>query len=214
MVSAKRKANTQIMAMQADRRSRKTGQYHHGDLRRELLLIAREEITRCGASTVSLSSLARLAGVSQPAPYRHFADRDALLEGVAEEGFDEFDKVLVEATAGRSPQEVLQAMALAYVNYGEANIELYRLMFASRLVPQARPGSALALAADKAFDRFRCAIAEISHPEVDEQDALLIWAQLHGLVMLRVDGFVTHSLSQLLDATKLLSALRKNAQVL
>ena len=209
MAITTRKVNTHIMAMQADRRSRKTGQYHHGDLRRELLRIARQEITRCGASTVSLSSLARLAGVSQPAPYRHFADRDALLESVAEEGFEEFDKVLVEATTRRAPQEALHAMALAYVTYGEANIELYRLMFASRLVPAARPGSALALAADKAFDRLRCAIAEISHPEVVEQDALLIWAQLHGLVMLRADGFVTHSLSQLLHSTKPLSALAR-----
>ncbi len=188
------------MATQADQRSKKSGQYHHGDLRRHLLRIAREEIARSGASAVSLSSLARLAGVSQPAPYRHFADRDALLESVAEEGFHEFDEVLVEAVAGRTPQEALQTMALAYLKYGEGNIELYRLMFASRLVPEAKPDSPLARAADKAFENLRRAMAEISAPDTVERDAVLVWAQLHGLVMLKADGFVIQSLSQFLNA--------------
>ena len=193
------------MATRTDQRSKKSGQYHHGDLRRDLLRIAREEIARSGASTLSLSSLARLAGVSQPAPYRHFSDRDALLESVAEEGFEEFDKILAEAVAGRTPQEALQKMALAYLNYGEANIELYRLMFASRLVPEARPGSALARAADNAFDRLRRAMAEITPPETVERDAVLVWAQLHGLVMLRADGLVDQSLSQFLNSPHLLT---------
>ena len=194
-----------IVATRADQRSKKSGQYHHGDLRRDLLRIAREEIARSGASTVTLSSLARLAGVSQPAPYRHFADRDALLESVAEEGFKEFDEVLAKAMAERTPQEALQTMALAYLKYGEANIELYRLMFASRLVPEARPGSPLARAADKAFDTLRRAMAEISAPETVERDAVLVWAQLHGLVMLKADGFVTQSLSQFLNSPHLLT---------
>ncbi len=193
------------MAKRTDQRSRKSRHYHHGDLRRDLLRIAREQIARSGASTVSLSSLARLAGVSQPAPYRHFADRDALLESVAEEGFQEFDKVLAEAAAGRTSQEALQAMALAYLKYGEANVELYRLMFASRLVPEARPGSPLARAADKALDRLRRAMSEISPPETVERDAVLAWAQLHGLVMLRADGFVNQSLSQFLNSPHLLT---------
>ena len=192
------------MAKRTNQRSRKSRRYHHGDLRRDLLRIAREQIARSGASTVSLSSLARLAGVSQPAPYRHFADRNALLESVAEEGFQEFDKVLAEA-ASRTPQEALHRMALAYLNYGEANVELYRLMFASRLVPEARPGSPLARAADKAFDRLRRTMAEISPPETVERDAVLAWAQLHGLVMLRADGFVNQSLSHFLNSPHLLT---------
>ncbi len=193
------------MAKRTNQRSRKSRHYHHGDLRRDLLRIAREQIARSGASTVSLSSLARLAGVSQPAPYRHFADRNALLESVAEEGFQEFDKVLAAAGAGRTPQEALHRMALAYLKYGEANVELYRLMFASRLVPEARPGSPLATAADTAFDRLRRTMAEISPPETVERDAVLAWAQLHGLVMLRADGFVNQSLSHFLNSPHLLT---------
>ena len=61
-----------------------------------------------------------------PAPYRHFADRDALLECGAEVGCQGFDKVHVEAAAGRPPQEALQVMGLAYLKYGAANTELDR----------------------------------------------------------------------------------------
>ena len=118
---------------------------------------------------------------------------------------EEFDKALVEAVTGLTPHEALQAMALAYLKYGEANIELYRLMFASRLVPEANPGSPLATAADKAFNRFRRAMAEISPPDTVERDAVLVWAQLHGLVMLRADGFVNQSLSQFLNSPHLLT---------
>ncbi len=197
------------MAIEAGRRPKKRGRYHHGDLRRDLLRVAREEISRNGAHTVSLTSLARLAGVSQPAPYRHFADRDALLEGVAVEGFEEFDMALADAAAKCAPRDSLQAMAFAYVAYGEANIELYRLMFASRLVPEAKPGSALARAADKAFDRLRRAMAAISPAGTVENDALLAWAQLHGLVMLRADGFISRPLTEFVELLDLLGTARR-----
>lgn len=187
------------MATRTAQTHNRNGPYHHGDLRRDLLRFARGEIARGGASTVSLSSVARLAGVSQAAPYRHFKDRNALLEGVAEAGFQEFDEVLVKSGAGRAPREALQAMALAYLKYGSANIELYRVMFASRLVPKAKSGSPLANAADTAFGRLRHIMVGISPPEAIKRDAVSVWAQLHGLVMLRADGFVKQSLSQFLN---------------
>ncbi len=114
--------------------------YHHGDLRRTLVRIARGQIAESGADAMSFVSIARLAGVSQPAPYRHFADRKALLEAVTTEGFEEFTAALTAAAAAGGEDGALKAMALAYVAFGEANIELYRLMFASRLVPETDKG--------------------------------------------------------------------------
>ncbi len=133
--------------------------YHHGDLRRTLVQIAREQIAESGAQAMSLASLARRAGVSQPAPYRHFADRNALLEAVTTEGFEEFSAALTAAATSGGRDGALKAMALAYVAFGEANIELYRLMFASRLVPEAGTGSALETAAVEAFNRLREALS-------------------------------------------------------
>lgn len=163
--------------------------YHHGDLRRTLLRVAREAVARHGAHAVSLSALARLVGVSQPAPYRHFPDRDALLEAVAAEAFEAFAYTLTEAVKGRDAADALTAMALAYVSFGEANIELYRLMFASQLTPQAKTGSALSEASGKAFGLLRAAMAAMS-PTLADESAHLAWAQLHGLVMLKADGFI------------------------
>ena len=163
--------------------------YHHGNLRRDLLRVARDEIAQHGAEDVSLVSLARRAGVSQPAPYRHFTDRNALLEAVAAEGFEQLAAELAEAMAGRVPHDALTAIAHAYVTFGEANIEIYRLMFASRLTPQARSGSDLNTASGKAFALLRTAMAAIS-PGMTDSGVYLAWSQLHGLVMLKAEGFI------------------------
>ena len=178
--------------------------YHHGDLRRDLLRVAREEIARHGANAVSLASLARLAGVSQPAPYRHFADRDALLEAVAAEGFEQLTGELAEATADRGPHDALKAIALTYLTFGEANIEIYRLMFASHLTPRASSGGDLDTASGKAFALLLTALARLSSPDSLDDDAYLLWAQLHGLVMLKADGFVTRSLGRFVERSGLL----------
>ena len=178
--------------------------YHHGDLRRALLRAAREQIAESGAQTMSLAALARRAGVSQPAPYRHFADRNALLEAVATEGFEEFAVALSNAAAAAGRKGALKAMAFAYVAFGEANIELYRLMFSSRLVPEAGAGSALDEAAVGAFDRLREVLSATGPTERVGEESLLIWAQLHGLVMLKADGHIKRPLVELLEASRLL----------
>ncbi|HVJ53691.1 MAG TPA: TetR/AcrR family transcriptional regulator [Aliidongia sp.] len=165
--------------------------------------IAREQIAESGAHAVSLASLARLAGVSQPAPYRHFADRDALLEAVTTEGFEEFAAALAAAAAAGGRDGALKAMALAYVAFGEANIELYRLMFASRLVPEAGTGSALETAAVDAFSRLREALSPTAPADRIQEEAQLIWAQLHGLVMLKADGHIRRPLAELVEVSRL-----------
>lgn len=186
--------------------SRKTSgraSYHHGDLRRTLLRAARDQIAESGAHAMSLASLARRAGVSQPAPYRHFADRNALLEAVTTEGFEEFAAALTAAAAAGQRDGTLKAMALAYVVFGEANIELYRLMFTSRLVPEAGTGSALETAAVDAFNRLREALSVTTPADRVDDEALLIWAQLHGLVMLKADGHISRPLAELIEVSRL-----------
>jgi len=180
--------------------------YHHGDLRRTLVRIARDQIAESGADAMSFVSLARLAGVSQPAPYRHFADRKALLEAVTTEGFEEFAAALTAAAAAGGRDGALKAMALAYVAFGEANIELYRLMFASRLVPEAGTGGALETAAVEAFSRLREALSSTTPADRIQEEAQLIWAQLHGLVMLKADGHITRPLAELVEVSRLFKA--------
>ncbi|WP_089164297.1 TetR/AcrR family transcriptional regulator [Caballeronia sordidicola] len=178
--------------------------YHHGDLRRDLLRVARDEISRNGAQAVTLSSLARLAGVSQPAPYRHFADRDALLEGVAVEAFEDLVSVLNGALATCASTDRLRAISRVYLTFGEANTEIYRLMFASRLVPEAKLGSALSTAADNALDLLRRVLSSGLPAGILGDNAYGTWAYLHGLVMLKADGFIQRPLSELIDTSDFL----------
>src|ERR1700761_1366988 len=61
--------------------------YHHGHLRTTLLAEAERALSEDGIEALSLRELARRAGVSHAAPRRHFADRKALLDALAEAGF-------------------------------------------------------------------------------------------------------------------------------
>lgn len=96
--------------------------YHHGDLRREMLRVARDEIARNGAADITLSYLAKLAMVSQAAPYRHFADLNDRLEALAAQGFDEFCMAMARDGVDADPKNDLQSIALSYVNYADQHI--------------------------------------------------------------------------------------------
>lgn len=91
--------------------------YHHGNLRQALLEAALVLLQTKDADSLSLREVARQAGVSHTAPYRHFADKAALLAAVAEEGFITFGQYLSDAVtkAHADPLESLQATGEAYL---------------------------------------------------------------------------------------------------
>jgi AcrR family transcriptional regulator len=95
--------------------------YHHGELRPTLLRAAAKILEKEGREAISLRDLARRAGVSHAAPYRHFADRQALLAALAEEGF----AMLAADLEGKPWRE----QAVAYLRFALANPERFRLMF-------------------------------------------------------------------------------------
>ena len=84
--------------------------YHHGDLRDALVQAALQEAEQGGPEAISIKALAKKLGVSQPAPYRHFADREALLAAVTAEAFRQFSAMLREAIS--KAVEALKAVAL------------------------------------------------------------------------------------------------------
>jgi AcrR family transcriptional regulator len=180
-----------------EKRSRDRKSYHHGDLRRALLDAAGEEIAVNGAQSLTLASLARRAGVAQSAPYRHFADRDDLLIAVAVEGFQEFSTALRDAVDAGGGESDVSRMAAAYLRFGEQNVERYRLMFASRLVPDAPSDSLLSKAAKESYQLLLAGVS-VCGRSGPNGSATAVWAQLHGLVMLKADGFVSEPLDAFL----------------
>jgi AcrR family transcriptional regulator len=124
--------------------------YHHGNLRAALLEQAARTVRDRGVQDLSLRELAREVGVSHGAPRRHFPDRQALLDALAESGFERLGAELRTAVdgAGDDFQARLQATATAYVRFATRDAELLELMFAGKHREQS---GALHEAADRAF---------------------------------------------------------------
>src|SRR5437764_6209548 len=115
--------------------------YHHGDLRDALVQAALQDAEQGGPEAISLKALAKKLGVSQPAPYRHFADREALLEAVTAAAFRQFNAVMRESIDKPSKQSKLLRFAHAMLTFGLRRNGIYRLIFASRTMACAQKGS-------------------------------------------------------------------------
>jgi AcrR family transcriptional regulator len=124
--------------------------YHHGNLRAALLTQAERTVRERGAQDLSLRELAREVGVSHGAPRRHFPDRQALLDALAEAGFARLGAELQTAAdgAGDDFQARLRATAGAYVRFATRDAALLELMFAGKDREQS---GTLHDAADRAF---------------------------------------------------------------
>lgn len=122
------------MGDQNDRTSDNT--YHHGDLRRALLDATLEIIDEKGLEAVSLRAVARQLGVSEAAPYHHFASKQELLAVLAADGYRGLAERLTDALDPEmlNPFERLNVLLGAYIEYGLENRGRYRLMFGEHMI--------------------------------------------------------------------------------
>ncbi|MGC2085259.1 MAG: TetR/AcrR family transcriptional regulator [Bradyrhizobium sp.] len=164
--------------------------YHHGDLREALIEAALREAEQGGPEAISIKALAKTLGVSQPAPYRHFADREALLVAVTAEAFRQFNAVLRQAVAASSRRSKLSRLAQAALVFGLERSGIYRLMFASQTMACAAEDSELHVAAQETFALLLDAL-DGPRDLLRERYALQVWASLHGVVMLAQQGLLT-----------------------
>jgi AcrR family transcriptional regulator len=165
--------------------------YHHGDLRAALVRAALAEAESGGPEAISLKALTKKLGVSQPAPYRHFADREALLAAVTAEAFRQFSAALRLAVTRPSKRSKLSRLARAALEFGLRRNGVYRLMFASRTMAGAPDGSELRLAARETFELVLEALGPPAQGYLRERHALAIWTSVHGAVMLAEQGLLT-----------------------
>jgi AcrR family transcriptional regulator len=182
------------MSRQLARKPQST--YHHGDLRDALVQAALREAELGGPEAISLKALAKELGVSQPAPYRHFADREALLQAVTAEAFRQFNAILREAIEKPSGRTKLSRFAQAALEFGLERNGIYRLMFASRTMACAAKDSELHVAAREALSLL---IESFEAPAVGllrERHALQVWAALHGVITLAELGLLTGQVAQ------------------
>ena len=167
--------------------------YHHGDLREALLQEALRTIHAQGVEGLTLRAVAKTLGVSRTALYRHFADKTALLAAVAREGFRTLRLELIAAwEAGGHPRKGFEAMGETYVRFALAHPSHYRVMFGGFL-STGDPDPDLAAEASGAFQVLVDSLvaqqkAGLIRRDDPQQLAQFIWAIVHGIARLAIDG--------------------------
>lgn len=162
--------------------------YHHGDLRTALIVAAIEMLE--ADEQFSLRGLARRAGVSPAAPYRHFADREALESALAVQGLRE---LMSELTRGRrAPASAAEVgeLAVGYVRFALRRPALFRLMFGRPCDDQ---DDERVRAADALHDYLAAVMADVFPQRDSVALATAGWSLAHGLAFLHLDGKLSNT---------------------
>jgi len=176
--------------------------YHHGNLASALVEAALALLGETQDWDFSLREVARRAGVSHNAPYKHFPEKRDLLAAVAARGFEALAAHALSALEGLTDARArLIACGRAFVARGIANPALYRLMFGAVLTsPEAGRPAIEKAAAAKARGVLDAIVADavrsgafpssMANPRQAAAASLALWSILHGLTMLAIDDFV------------------------
>ncbi len=176
--------------------------YHHGNLRIALLEQAARTVRERGVQDLSLRELAREVGVSHAAPRRHFPDRQALLDALAETGFERLGTELREAVdgAGEDFPARLRATGAAYIRFATADPALLELMFAGKHREEAggdhgADSGTLHEAAERAFSVLLELIQQgqaegALEPGEPERVGMVLFATIQGIAALVTGGMV------------------------
>lgn len=161
--------------------------HHHGSLKEALVDYTLKAADEGMLADLSVRRAARDLGVSPGAAYRHFPDKNALLSSVAERGFDAlaaaFEEVVPFESSARNAADARQrfiALAMAYVSFANARMELWRLMFGPfGMAPSTtseRPST---------YDWLGKSLAELAHCELieppEEGAQFFAWSAIHGM---------------------------------
>ncbi len=171
----------------------KRDRYHHGDTRSALLVAARELITEHGSAAFSLRQAARLIGVDPAACYRHFRNRGDILVAIAQQGFAELAEKMDAAKKSTGDVSAVLSLGRTYVRYAVNEPATFRLMFGESGVgahdPRIRPD--IAVSPCELLEKELTAAIEAStfsrRPDA-AATAQLLWAGVHGVARLCVDG--------------------------
>ncbi len=170
--------------------------YHHGNLRRQLIETALDIISEHGLEKVSMRGLGQRIGVSRTAPYRHFKDKSALLCVIAEEGYRKLTRELNNTNTCLSDDSVTRLMnvGIAYVEFAVSNPVHYQMMFGNEIREDNRTPE-LVKAGEKAFNELLSAVKVCQDERRIKQlnpfiIANTLWSMVHGISSLLIDGQV------------------------
>jgi AcrR family transcriptional regulator len=165
--------------------------YHHGDLRESLIEATRALVHAKGAEHFTLADACRFAGVTTAAPYKHFRDKQEILEIFCQRGFEKLRADTAQAVemAGAGTLEAIQLMGRAYIAFASTEPNLFRLMFGQNsdlktagIVDQAGTGCLAYL-----IEQVALYIEKQGRPEDPRHVALKLWTFVHGASCLLID---------------------------
>ena len=165
--------------------------YHHGKLPERLMELAVASIAASGTEALSLRALAREAGVSATAPYRHFPSKRCLLAGIATRGFNELSETIAQQLATRDNiEDRFIAMGQGYIDFAVRNPVPYQLMFGSVLADF----SDYAMLQNAAEDSYAQLLDELSKLIKARKLSLttvelggVVWSGVHGMASLMIN---------------------------
>lgn len=186
--------------------------YHHGDLKSQLIYEGLKLLNAEGYDGFSLRKVAKLCGVSQTAPYRHFKNKDELIAAITNQALDAFGKRLQSAVDMHpgDPKAQLTEMGVAYIRFFAENPKYLRLLFLSDMRLKMR------FAKDEKISRHACSFRVLhdttarviqAYPECPyTQDELIIysWGLVHGISTLIAAGELSGSEEMLKTVEKVI----------
>ncbi len=166
--------------------ARSSGSYHHGDLHAAVIAAGLKRLEEGDGAELGLRALARDVGVSATALYRHFPDKEALLDALADEGLRRLGALQAQAwlKAGGGRQGFL-AVGVAYVRFAHDEPAVFRLSFTRQMRDRCEPGTD---GGEVGYNLLRAGIAQtMPHLDDPEVAALHAWSLVHGVAMLVLD---------------------------
>ncbi len=173
----------------------KKGRYHHGDLQAGLIEAARLLVEEKGAERLTMSDASRAAGVSTAAPYRYFADKDALLDAIALQGMEGQHRLMQEGGDMHplGSDAAVTAIGLAYIRFATQHRGVFKLMFSLTHTHGRNPGLL-----QKGRETFGVLLRHLAHRYGAPADdpsilarGLKLWTFVHGLSFLLIDEKVS-----------------------
>ena len=157
--------------------------YHHGNLKEELISCACAMCERDGYTKLSIRSLAKESNVSQTAPYRHFKTKEDIYAAVSTDGFNKLSKAIHVDVDKKVTKKQIVDMAIKYIEFGLKNANMYDLMFGTA-VGSFTNYPELLESANSSYDNFKSSFSKLANDSDDviAFKCITLWSMVHGLV--------------------------------
>jgi len=157
--------------------------YHHGNLKEELISCASAMCERDGYTKLSIRSLAKESNVSQTAPYRHFKTKEDLYAAVSRHGFNKLSKAIHVDIDKKVTKKQIVDMAIKYIEFGLKSANTYDLMMGTA-VGNFNNYPELLESANSVYEDFRSNFSKLANDsdEVIAFKCITLWSMVHGLV--------------------------------